>query len=308
VGSALYFRATLDEKNIRVDFLKQAMDELDKGLLSAIKPKDAFYLLKLGIMQSTGNEMFRLASIAEKAGKKDEAVKLKSEGDQFFKSSADLLELVVKLQPTKKDFWSALYQTYIQLGNDLRAILTIERAQALGLLNTPKETKILAQLYYNSEQYSHMIDVMEPALQGNNIESSEENWSLLVASYQQLKRDDKLLDVLKEASKRFPDKGVFDQQIGYTYFGQEKLDKAYEYFAIAVAKGGFSKPAPMFSFTAYLAYELKKLEEALGYISQAIKHDPANQEYTRMKTSIEDSIKERDALRMKIERAEPKKS
>ncbi len=306
VGSALYFRATIDERNVDAALLKDALVELDKGMLLVIKPKDSFYLLKLGIFQLLSLESIRLEDQSKKAGKLEQADKHKADADAYTKQSTEILELLVKAYPNKKDYWNTLYQTYIQGGNDVRAILVVERAQSLGLLNSPKELKTLAALYYNNNQFSHAVDIIEPGLRNNVLDSTQENWELLIACYQQLYREDKLLETLFEASKRFPEKGVFDQQIGYTYFGQEKLDKAYEYFSIALKKGGFAKPAPIYSFTAYLAYEIKKIDEALVLINEALKLDPSMKDALAMRTAIQDSINERDETLKKIQQAATK--
>src|SRR5262249_38737567 len=116
-ASALYYRAVADSKNINKPLLVQAQQEAEKGLLMSPVPKESFYTLLLSIFQQQ-NDLVR---------------------------SSEIIELLLKQNPQKKDFWAALMVTYLNLANEkekgdpeeyraylTRTIVTVERAQALG--------------------------------------------------------------------------------------------------------------------------------------------------------------------------------
>src|ERR1035438_8010415 len=72
------------------------------------------------------------------------------------------------------------------------------------------------------------------------------------------------IEALKEASKRFPDKGELNFKIAQVYYSLGKNEDALAYSKIAIEKGGLSKPLQTFEFIAYLAYEQHQYDFAKG--------------------------------------------
>src|SRR5687767_934642 len=162
-ASTLYYRAVSNPNNVDQALLKEARGIVERGLTSAIKPKEGFYQLLLTLQQQQ-NDM---------AG------------------SAEVLELLLKQQPNKKDYWQTLMAIYLQLSekakNDptlskdylTRAIVTFERAQALGFLNTPKDNLNLVSLYLMANQFTKGTELLYNGMKANKIESEPNNWRLL---------------------------------------------------------------------------------------------------------------------------------
>jgi len=216
---------------------------------------------------------------------------LQQQGD--YKRSAEVLELLVKMLPNNKQYWQQLAATYLQLEESVRAINTIERAQQYGIMNTPKDNYSLVGIYFNIKQYDRAIELLETGLRNGNIENEQRNWELLAASYQQLHKEMKAVESLKEASKRFPKAGSLDFQIGSIYYSLDKGQEAYDYIKTALEKG-VEKPGSAYVFLAYLAYELKKLDEALDAAQKAVKADPNSKDAVRLLDAIKEAIKDRD--------------
>jgi len=273
----LYNRAVVDPENINKELLKQASDEAKKGLLATNRPKENFYLILLSTLQQQGD----------------------------YKSAADYYELLVKQYPSNKNYWQQLWALYTNLAQNgdetaaneynLRAILTLERAQALGFMNTPKDNYNLVGAYFNLQQFGKATELLYTGLKKGSIESSLANWTLLASCYQQINKEHMAIDVLKEAAQIYPDAGQLDFQIGQFYYSLEKPADAYRHFKLAVAKGNLNKPVAVYSFLAFMCYELGKYEEGLETIDTAIDLNGStpDPQLTRLRQAMEDSLRDR---------------
>lgn len=264
-ASILLSQAQINPDKVDMGLVKQAQVEVEKGLRMSIKPKDQFYVLLYATLQQQGD----------------------------YKRSAEVLELLVKMLPNNKQYWQQLAATYLQLEENVRAINTIERAQQYGIMNSPKDNYSLVGIYFNIKQYDRAIELLETGLRNGNIENEQRNWELLAASYQQMHKEAKAIEALKEAAKRFPKAGSLDFQIGSIYYSMDKGPEAYEFIKSALAKG-VDKPGSAYVFLAYLAYELKKLDEALDAAQKAVKADPNSKDATRLLDAIKEAIKDRE--------------
>lgn len=270
----LYNRAVLDTEHPDLAIMKRAMDQVDIGLHLSPHPKDTLYVLKLVCLQQLNRNA--------------EAV--------------EVLELLVKQKPDSSTYWQQLAALYLGAGNDLRAILSIERAQANGLMNSPKDNFNLIGMYFNLGHYEKASELLEKGLRGGTIENEQKNWELLALTYQQLERPFKGIETLKDATKAFPKSGQLEYMIGQAYYAIGKPEDALPHLKQAVAKGGLAKPHQVYSFMAYMSYELKKFDEALEAAQKAIATpDGAKDPQARnLLKGIQDIIKEREAKKSKM--------
>jgi len=136
-------------------------------------------------------------------------------------------------------------------------------------------------------------------LKNGGVESTQKNWELLAYSYQQINRENQAVEVLLEATKLYPESGQLEFQIAQIYYSLERSNDAYRHFKLAVAKGNLDRPLAVYSFLAYLCYELGKLEEALGVINDALKLPAAEEDsqMMRLKQAIQDALGEREAAK-----------
>lgn len=279
--NVLYNRAVINPAVVDLPLMKQAEDEIQKAMVSINHPKETFYVLLLAAYQQEGN----------------------------FVRSAEVLEQLVKQYPAKKDYWAQLVPIYLNLAfdkdeekgraNNVRAILTVERAQALGFMRTPKDNYTLVGLYFNVGQFGKATELLAAGLKSGAIESAQPNWELLAYSYQQVDKPFQAIDVLKEAAKHFPKSGQLDFQIAQIYYGLEKPDEAFNRLKSAVAKGHLEKPYAVYNFLAYVSYELTKFDEAKIAVDKAIASPGSEKEpqLPRLKQAIEDALKEREQIK-----------
>ena len=284
-ASILYYKAVADPNKVDQAQLTEARTIVEKGLMTAVKPKEGFYQLLLTLQQQQND----------------------------LAGSAEILELLLKQSPTKKDYWQMLMAIYLQLSEKarekdatlsrellVRAIVTCERAQALGHLQAPKDNMNLVSLYLMAGQFTKGTELLYNGMKGGKIESEPSNWRILGRYYQEANMNDQAIKVLMEATKLFPKNGELDVQIAQIYLQMEKPREAFLHAKTAVAKGNFeasTKPFSVHYLVAYTAYDLGEIEEAQKAIASAEKFPEAlkDPQFPKLKAVIAEAIAERDA-------------
>ena len=271
------------------ELIKEARAQVEKTLLMSVHPKDGTYQLLLATLQQ----------------------------QQDFAAGAALLEMLLARTPAKKDYWQDLLTFYIYLSQNtkdprsgrtytIRAINTLERAQALGYLKTTRDNYLLFTFYYESAQYGMAADILYKGLESGSIDSDLDKWSLLSSSYQQINQDFTAIEVLKDAMKRYPTNGDLDLKIANIYAGLDKQQDAFNYYVTAEQKGvsGKSQKGYLLLALAYQAYELQKFDEAKVAVDKALLL-PGNKEDHQLKVlknAIEEAIKDRDAKKAEADK------
>ncbi len=275
-ASVMFALAQLDPNNVDKALIKQAYEEAQKGLRMSIKPNDRFYILSLAALQ-----------ILERV-----------------QESSELLEILVEKEPKNATYWQQLAATYLNLAGEtknerqayeyqVRAILTIQRAQQNGVMNTPRDNFSLVGIYFNIQQFDRAIGLLEKGLRDGSIENTQRNWELLASSFQQLKREFKAIEALKEGMTHFPNAGGLDLQIANIYYSIDKLQDSLSHTLSALRKGNLEQPSQAQSFGAYIAFELKQYDLALQLAEEAAK-DPKARDAGRLLGHIKATIQERD--------------
>jgi tetratricopeptide (TPR) repeat protein len=268
------------EQKTDMAMMEKALSWIDRGLTSAVHPRDVFYQLKI-------SALFQLNRLEE---------------------GHDYLELRLKEKPENKSYWQQLAFTYIQLANmasekhddpaayryNVRAVLTFDRAQKLGFLNSPKDNFNLVGIYFAINQYNRACELLDTGLRNGGIESTLQNWQLLAYSYQEQHEDMKAIHLLEDAAKVFPHSGPIEYQIAQIYSGIDRPKEALEHIKLCVANGGTEKPHVGWLFYAWLAYDLKKYDDAMKAAQEAAKYPEAAKEAARMQEAIRASLQEQD--------------
>jgi tetratricopeptide (TPR) repeat protein len=284
-ASVLYSKAVVDPNKIDQALLKESRAVVEKGMMTSVKPKEGFYQLLLTLQQQQ-NDM---------AG------------------SAEVLELLLKSSPQKKDFWQMLMAIYLQLSEKARekdptlareymtrAIVTIERAQALGFLNTPKDNMNLVTLYLTGVgQFTKGTELLYSGMKSGKIENEPNNWRVLGRFYMEANQNDNAIKVLNEAAKLFPKNGEIEVQIAQIYMQMEKPKEGLQHAKAALAKGNFesTKPFSVHYLVAYIAYDLGDIEEASKAIAAAEKFPEASKDpqFPKLKGVINEALAERES-------------
>ena len=151
---------------------------------------------------------------------------------------------------------------------NLRALLVLDRAQALGFLNAPKDHYTRVAILFNIQQYTRAAALLEKGLVDGSIENQKRNWELLTSAYQQTSQDEKALNAMLRASSRFPQDAALEFSLAQFLYNTGKLPDAYARAESALAKG-LEKPGQAHVYLAYLAYELQRYDDAKGWVEKA---------------------------------------
>ena len=276
-ATMIYTQATLDPAKSNTKLVNEARDLAKKGLLLTIKPRENFYVLILAALQQDGKNV----------------------------EAGEILELLVTQNPTSKQYWQQLQATYLTLANssevsaedamawNVRTIATIERAQKLGILDEPRDHFNMVGILMNIRQFEEAIVMMEKGLANMKIESTQTNFEYLASCYQQVHKPQKAIEVLGRASKLNPSEGELDYRISNIYYSLDKMTEAYAYGTAALTKGKLKNEPAAQLFVAYLAFELKKFEDALPLAEAAKNAGADNAE--RLYEAIKDAVETRKA-------------
>jgi len=278
-ASLLYNWASINPEKVNMELLHKADAEVDKALRMSTHPRETFYVLSLAIGQQFGD----------------------------FPRLAQTLELLVKQYPGKKDYWSQLAGVYGNLAalekdeakaraHNIRAILAIERAQALGFMKTPKDNYTLFGIYFNLGQFGRATEILHSGLRDGSIESELKNWELLGSSYQQVDKPLQAIDALKEGAKHFPNSGQLDFQIAQIYYALNRAEDSFKHLQIATTKGHLEKPGAVYGFLGYVCWEIGKLTEAKAAVEKAISSPDAQKDtqLPKLRDAIDEAIRERE--------------
>jgi len=278
-AQVLYYWTMATPEKVDAEMLKKAQTQVEKALLLVAHPKEQLWQMLNGILiQQTD-----------------------------YVRAAEIMELLVKQYPNNKTYWSQLQQIYLTLGANekdtqkaleynIRAIVTTERAQALGQLNSPKDNFNLVGVYINIAQYERAAELLQAGLRNGTIENEQKNWEYLAMCYQQLNKELKAVDVLKEATTHFPTSGALHFQIAQLYAQIDKADQAYYEAEKALELGNVEKPGAVYCALSYWAFDQGKFDEALVAVNKAFEYPEGKKDpqLPRVKTAIMDAIKERD--------------
>jgi Tfp pilus assembly protein PilF len=276
LAEVLYNKAVADPAKADPVVMAEAVDAVHKGLLMSIHPKIGFYEILIASLQLKGD----LVGLAQN------------------------LEYLVTVAQSNRGYWDALVGTYINLANAnekdpylarkyfARAINTMDRAQALGMLKDPTHNYNLATMYYEAGQYGRFTQLLDAGLASGGIQSTVDNWSRLAYSYQLIGDNTAALNALKRAGAAFPENGEFDFKISELYSQMDDTENAYEYAKMAVSKPKLDRPYGVYLFLAYNAFQLKKLDEAKNAVDKAATFPEArnNKDLPRLRSAILDAI------------------
>jgi hypothetical protein len=279
-ASILYNQATLEANNVDQGLLNRAMEQAQLGLRSSLDPRDSFYVLILAALQQNSQNV----------------------------EAAELLEFLVSKYPTNRQYWQQLAATYMNLAAlaesnpresrrwSIRTILTIERAQALGIMTEPRDHFNLVGIYFNIERFEDAVRLLEQGLNSGTIESTQRNWELLASSYQQIRQEFRAIDTLKRAAELFPEAGALEFQIANIFYSIDNFREAYRHGQKALEKGNVSNIGQTRMFVAYLAYELQEYDTALEVaVAAAEVSGEADSTAARLVTAIREAMAQRAA-------------
>lgn len=209
--------------------------------------------------------------------------------------AADTFELFIRKFPNRKDYWMQLTQAYLSSDQPLRAILTYQRAQEHGFMNSRSDYMNVFGLYYRLEEYSRASELLESWIKSGKVDDSEENWELVSVCFANLRRDDAVRTVLNESRTRFKTGNLDFQYAQYLWYDgkyKDGLAAATE----AWKKGGLKKAGKTALFLATANFEQRNIDLALQFFDKAKKSGDCDKtELERVERILHEAIEARNA-------------
>jgi Tfp pilus assembly protein PilF len=278
VASLLYQLGTLDPAKTDEARIREAMSEAREAMLLSVTPPNQLILLLTACYLQLGDNT----------------------------PAAELLETLAIRDPKSVTTWSQLQSIYLAAAGDakqpaealrlnLRALYTLERAQANGLLDTPRDHYTRVAILFNIQQYTRAAELLEKGLADGRIEGTKRNWELLASAYQQIDQNEKALNALTRATAKFPDDGALEFSLAQFLYNTGKPADAYARGQAALVKG-VERRGQSEVYLAYLAYELQRYEEAQKWVesARATGEVPATT-LDPLSTAIADALRAREA-------------
>lgn len=175
--------------------------------------------------------------------------------------AAQTLELLVREKPDSATYWGQLRQTYLAIGNDLRAIVATERGMAAGQFKTEQDYFTLIGLYYNLGAYGSAASLIEQGFTSGKLPKTQQNWELLAFCWQLLNDVERSIAVLGRASAELP-AGDVDFMQAQLLYNLGRIDDAFTAAKRAWDKGGVRRPAQVLVLYGALALETRNFDDA----------------------------------------------
>jgi len=259
LASLIYYNEATVGTHPAAAALREVLAAAGQGLKQSLQPKESLYLLILAAEQQLGETA----------------------------ASADLLELLVQRTPGNRDYWQQLGATYLALAGgakdatdtrryNLRALLTFERAQSHGFLQTPADNFNVAGLYFTLGQYDRAIDRLESGLRTGAIADEPGHWELLADACRQAHQETRALADLNGAAALHPADGRINYALARLDYGLDQPADARTQLEAALAKGHLDHPGEAALLLAYLDTEAHQLAEAARWLDEAARHPDAS--------------------------------
>lgn len=250
-ASLRYSLATVDPDRPDKTLLSDALAEVREGLLAQIDPPAQLRQLAIAILQ-------QLDRVAE---------------------TIPQLEFLVARQPDNATLWRQLAASYLATPsreNNLRAILTLERAQAAGKLTDSQSRLNLVHAYLQVDGEDRARELLAAGLRDGTIASTARTWQFLAALEQEHASSEAAIATLREAVKRFPDNPGLALELARQLHSSGRTAEAYDLALAATQEPGkLEHPGRSLSFLAYLAYERGDHAAAARHLDTAATFDDA---------------------------------
>lgn len=241
--------------------LEEANFHIERGMLRIPEPPEMYYFLQAACLQ----------------------------GLERYAETAEALEWMVAQKPDRADYWEHLYSMYAADQRNLRALLTIERAQKHGFMLSRADQNNRVSHYYNLGRYEKVIELLEGSLPEDTSANAESMWALLGFACQQTGRISRAIEVYQEAGHRY-EASKYDLMAANLLFSEDRREEALAALDAAFGRADLADVVQPSLFAAYIAYEIRDYERGLAYLATAepkLESDRDRRDLESLKAAIE---------------------
>ncbi|MDR1280604.1 MAG: hypothetical protein LBK99_07250 [Opitutaceae bacterium] len=275
-ASILYSDATRDPARPDPEKIRLALADAEASLQLRARPDEQAWVLIVAALQQLGR----------------------------VRESVDYLELLLDRKPGSSLYWQQLFASCSGLAAETthpkeadrwrhRALLTVERARKHGHLSGPQDHFNVIALLTSLRQYDQAATLLEKGLADGAIENTRRNWELLSFSWQQQHDNDRAIDALRRAIQALPGDSELEVALARLYYARDQPAEACEHLRNAVTRGKLERPGQAWFFLAYVAYELRRFDDAARWAeTAAAQSDVQKDDITRLTQAIREALQE----------------
>lgn len=191
---------------------RPSLRAIDQALVLHDDPPESWYRLKLGMLQQL----------------------------QEYRDSIDVLKILLRINPDRKDYWLQLSGTYQELEEHENAMGVMRLAWRRDLLDRGSEFTQLAGLLQQMEAPRQAAEVLEDGLQRGIVEATAQNWETTAGAWYQARELRKALNAFAQAG-RLSDSGRLDYQRAQLLVAEEDWQPALAAANVAMEKGDLNE-------------------------------------------------------------------
>lgn len=190
--------------------------------------------------------------------------------EKQYAASIEVLDDLIRLNPSKEDYWQQQAALYQILEQPNKALRTLELGYAGGYIEKPTTIMQLVQLLINNGIPERAGRILQKHLNDESLELNDRNWKILASAWQQSREHAKAAVALIEASEYMEDGSLIYRaaqlqlQIGEY---RNAIDNAKK----AIKKGLNEKDeSNALMLVASSAYELNEYDLSRQYFQRAL--------------------------------------
>lgn len=158
-----------------------------------------------------------------------------------YAAMAEVLEQLVRRRPEDREHWLQLAAAWQKLGQDRKALATLELANRRGLLDA-EQTLRLARLYVYLDMPHPGAQLLEQQLESGALQADTENLRLLAEAWLRARERERAVAVFERLAS-LEGSGETWLRVGQIYCDLERWSQAIAPLERALAAGGLQRPA-----------------------------------------------------------------
>jgi tetratricopeptide (TPR) repeat protein len=234
-----------------------------------------------------------IAAFGDKQNQNPYIMKLQSYYEQKkYNEAVDVLEVVVKLFPDVKQWWTQLAMFYLLVENYEKAAYTLDLAYKQGIIDKESQVTTLASLFSQLEMPYKAATLLEKNIESGLVKRDDKNISTLANAWHSAQHINKAakyygeLAKMTNEAKHFRKQGMLLKQDEQFYKSVTALNKALEL--------GIKDKGKIHMSIAECYFYLEKYKKAYAAIQKAMK-DPSARKYAKgWKSFIVDTAKRKN--------------
>lgn len=187
-----------------------------------------------------------------------------------YKNALKILITLTSQHPEKGRYWKQLYQTYLSLFQDTKALAVMEMAYKEGHITEESEITNMVNLMVFLKMPFKAAKLLESEINTGRVTENKSNLELLAQALYQAREVDAAVAVLERAGHLSND-GQLLAKRGYMLMESDKYQEAIESFQMSLKKGKLKDTGKVYYAIGLAHYSNNELSHALDALKTALK-------------------------------------